>query len=407
MTKENEIVETNDMNVLDQIKEAVEELAAAFEAYKKANDERLAAVENGADGGEEAEKMAKLEKRMSDLEAKKSSLEAKMNRPGKPVENSEYNKKFADFMRKGIEFDTKAMSVGSNADGGYTVPDDIAKTIYDLMTNDCPMRKVSNVISVNTPNYFEIVGIHGGSTGWVTETAARPETNTPKFARIQPVWGELYSTQLISQNVLDDSMFDLESYIAKEVSGEMAITENAAFTVGAGASANSPIGFLAGPTAATADKTRAFGTIQHIAASASTFDADGSGDILFDLVGALKPAHYNNAMFMFNRGTLTTIRKFKDKNNVYLYQPSLALGVPGTLLGFPVVINDDMPDVGSNALAVAFGNFKNGFTIVDRTHMTVLRDPYSSKPNVQFYFTKRVGSMLRDSEAIKVIKFGA
>lgn len=393
------------MKILEEIKKSVAELAAALEAYKKANDERVAAVEAGADGGEATMKMEKLEKRMSELEMKKSALEAKLNRPSKPENISEYSKKFADFVRKGIEIDTKGMTASVEADGGYTVPTELAKTIYDLMRIDCPMRRVANIVTTSTPNYFEIVGIHGGSTGWVSETDARPESTNPKFARITPVWGELYSTQLISQQVLDDSLFDLEGYLTKEIASEMAVAENKAFTVGAGASAKSPIGFLAGATDTAADGVRPFGTLQHIAGSAANFGKAGTADLLFDLIGAMNAKHLSNAVFMMNRNTLTALRKIKDTNGVYLYQPSLVAGLPSTLLGFPVEINDDMADAAANKIAIAFGNFRNGFEIVDRTSMTVLRDPYSSKPNVQFYFTKRVGSMLRDSDAIKVLKF--
>ena len=206
--------------------------------------------------------------------------------------------------------------------------------------------------------------------------------------------------------MLDDAAFDVESWLADEITREFARAEGAAFVSGNGT--NRPQGFLSVPTAVTGDATRAFGTIQYVAAGAAgNFAASAPENRIIDLVHALKPAYRQGAAFVMNSATLARIRKFKTTDGQFLWQPGLSAGQAATLLGYPVVEAEDMPDVAADSLSIAFGNFREGYLIAERSATTILRDPFTNKPFVHFYATKRVGGQVMNSEAIKLMKFSA
>lgn len=398
---------------MEELKGILEALARAFEEYKGANDARIAEMKKGGDAGEIEAKLARLEKEIKRLDDEKSALEAKMNRPPAPgataASDAEYRKAFEGFVRKGKvsqELESKGMSAGSDADGGYAVPEELNREIYSLLTAATPMRGICRVISVSTPDYKEIVNKHGAASGWVGETDDRPEMGTPKLDLVTPFMGEIYANPTATQTVLDDAFFNVEQFLAAEVSQVFAEQENKAYTSGDGT--KKPKGFLAYPSAAIGDAARAFGTLQFLATgNAAGFPAANPGDLLIDLIHSLKQGHRANARFVMANLTLAAIRKWKDSEGNYLWQPGLQIGVPSMLLGYPVTENEDMPSVGANALAVAFGDFARGYTIVDRIGVRMLRDPYTNKPYVGFYTTKRVGGFLKDSEAIKLLKCAA
>ena len=347
-----------------------------------------------------------IEKRCDDIEARMNRQQLGGISDGTQPVNKEYTEAFNSFARGGnIQ---AALQTGSDPDGGYAVPVEIDQQLIKLAGNDVPMRRVANVVPVSTPNYTKLVDKKGAASGWVGETEARPATDTPQLAALTPFMGELYANPAVTQNMLDDAMFDVGGWLAESCNEKFAEDENTAFTGGDGILKAK--GFLAYSTAETADASRAFGTLQFVkSGDASGFVAASAtvspADCLVDLIYSLKAAYRANAVFMMSSSTLAKVRKFKDAvDGMPIWQPSLIAGQPSTLMGYAVIENEDMPAVGANAFPIAFGNFKRGYTIVDRIGTRVLRDPYTNKPYVHFYTTKRVGGFLSDSNAIKLLK---
>jgi HK97 family phage major capsid protein len=310
---------------------------------------------------------------------------------------------FAGFVRTGATVEMKAFTGVSGDAGGYAVPREIDGEIDALLKAASPIRSIANVVQVGSAGYRKLVTTGGTPSGWASEIAARPETATPTFVEIAPPMGELYANPAASQAMLDDAQFDVERWLGEEIAAEFAKAEGAAFVNGNGT--NRPKGFLTQPTAATADGARAFGTLQHVASGAAGDFGSNPQERLIDLVQSLRAPYRQGAAFVMNAATLARIRKFKTSDGAFVWQPSLAAGQPATLLGYPVVEAEDMPDIAANALGIAFGNFRLGYLIAERSETVILRDPYSNKPFVNFYATKRVGGCVTNSEAIKVMKF--
>ncbi len=312
-------------------------------------------------------------------------------------------KGFVDgYLRRGRETELKSVSGAVAADGGFAVPREIDAMISAQLKVISPIRAIAQVVQTGSAGYRKLVTAGGSASGWVSEVAARPETTTPKFNEIAPPMGELYANPAASQAMLDDADFDVEAWLASEIAMEFARAEGAAFVNGSGT--NQPRGFLAAPTAATSDATRPFGTLQFLASgNASAFDAAPELKLI-DLVHSLKAGHRQGAVFVMNSKTLSTVRKFKAADGTFLWQPGLLEGTPARLLGYPVIEAEDMPDVAAGTFPIAFGNFKAGYLIAERKATTILRDPFTNKPFVNFYATKRVGGQVLDSDAIKLLK---
>ncbi|MCW1429157.1 phage major capsid protein [Novosphingobium sp. JCM 18896] len=352
-----------------------------------------------------------IDRLSTDVEEVKSRLDRVARAAGRPALDgggiaSPEVKGFVDgYLRQGRESEIKSLSGSVLADGGYAVPREIDAAIAARLRNISPIRSIAQVVQTGTAGYRKLITTSGTAAGWVSETAARPETATPAFAEIVPPAGELYANPAVSQTMLDDAAFDLESWLAGEIATEFARAEGQAFVSGSGT--NQPKGFLAAPTAATADGVRAFGTLQFLASgNASGFDA--APDLkLIDLVHQLKAAHRQNATWVMNATTLASVRKLKDAHGAFLWQPGIAQGQPDRLLGYPVVEAADMPDVAAGTFPIAFGNFQAGYLIAERNATTILRDPFTNKPFVHFYATKRVGGQVLDSDAIKLLKISA
>ncbi|MDB5724862.1 MAG: phage capsid protein [Novosphingobium sp.] len=315
-------------------------------------------------------------------------------------------KGFVDgYLRHGRETELKSLTQGVLADGGYAVPREIDAAIAAQLKKLSPIRAIAQVVQVGSSGYRKLISTGGTASGWVSETAARPETAGSKFAEIVPPFGELFANPSASQMMLDDAAFDLEAWLAAEISAEFARAEGAAFISGTGT--NQPLGFLAGPVAATGDGARSFGTLQYlVSGNATGFDAAPELKLI-DLVQSLKAGHRQGAVFVMNSATLGRVRKFKAADGSFIWQPGMMDGMPTRLLGYPVIEAEDMPDVAGNALPIAFGNFANGYLIAERTATRILRDPYTNKPYVNFYATKRVGGQVLDSDAIKLLKISA
>ena len=406
-----------------ELKDLLEKQNKAFAEFKEANDARLGALEaKGSVDPLLEEKVDKANAEITRLSKLLGELEAKAKRPrslgdaGLSDEAAEHKEAFLGFIRKGREdglreLEQKALNVTTGSDGGFAVPEELDRMIIDLVQDGSPMRQECNVVQVGSGDYKKLVNVHGTGSGWVDEDDTRAETTSPALAQVAAVMGEIYANAYATQTALDDIFFGAEQWLAAEIGAAFALAENTAFTSGDGT--KKPKGFLAYATAATADATRAFGTIEHIAtggsgafktASASVSPADDLVTAIYKLKAGLR----TGAKFMMNSTVLAGVRKWKAYGTGdYLWQPSTVAGQPSTLLGYPVVENEDMPAVAANALAIAFGNFKRAYTIVDRFGVRLLRDPYSAKPYVTFYATKRVGGMLVDSTAVKVIKLAS
>ncbi len=307
------------------------------------------------------------------------------------------------YLRRGAEVELKSFAGSVLADGGYAVPREIDAQIDATLKGISPIRAIANVVQVGSAGYRKLVTQNGVASGWAAETAARPETATPLFNEIVPSFGDLYANPAASQAMLDDAQFDVEGWLAGEIATEFAKAEGSAFVGGNGT--NKPKGFLTYATAATLDAVRPFGTLQYVpSGAAADFIATNPQDRLLDLVHSLRAPYRQGAVWVMNSTTLAKIRKFKTTDGAFIWQPGLVTGQPDSLLGYPVVESEDMPDVNANTLPIAFGNFKAGYLIAERAEISILRDPYVNKPFVHFYATKRVGGAVSNSEAIKVMK---
>ena len=320
-----------------------------------------------------------------------------------PSTQSPELKSYVDgYLRKGIPPEQKSLSGAVLSDGGYAVPREIDARIAAALLKISPIRAISQVVQVGSAGYRKLITTGGTPSGWVSETAARPITNTPTFVEIVPPSGELYANPAASQAMIDDAAFDLEPWLANEISMEFARAEGAAFVNGTGT--NQPKGFLGAPNSALADATRPFGTLQFTVTGNAATLGTAPELKLIDLVHSLKAGHRQNATWVMNAATLAEVRKLKATDGSFLWQPGIMAGQPDRLIGYPVVEAADMPDIAANALPIAFGNFQAGYLIAERSSTAILRDPFTNKPFVHFYAVKRIGGQVLDSEAIKLLK---
>jgi HK97 family phage major capsid protein len=375
-----------------QIKDLLGKQSEAFAKFKAANDARF----------NELEKMNNRQK-----------FGGASSASGETPEASEHRKAFAKFARKGVDDGllsleiNAALSTGSDPDGGFAVPKIIDNEIEKLLIDQSPMRRICRVIQAGSPDYHKLVSTGGLSSGWVGELEARPETNTRSLAKLTPFWGEIYANPAASQNSLDDIGFDVEAFLTEGIVDEFSLQEGAALITGNGI--KKPKGLLEYPTTATADSSRPFGTIQHVVSGEANGFAAASttvspADCLVNLLHAVRKGYRQGAVWLMNSNTLATVSKFKDADGAPIWRLGLADGEPNTILGYKVEEDENMPDVAAGKFPIAFGNFKRGVIIVDRTGTRILRDPYSNKPYVHFYATRRVGSFLNNSQAVKLLK---
>jgi len=399
-----------------ELSTAFEEFMTSFEAFKEANDERLAELETRMSADVlTTEKVERISKALDEQKRAMDRLVLKRARPplGPDVESRvaqlEHKEAFEAYMRSGDEralrsLEAKAMSYGSGQDGGYLVPDETEREIGRRLALISPIRSIASVRQVSTAVLKKPFAISGPAVGWVGETAARPQTNTPTLDELQFPTAELYAMPAATPSLLEDSVVDLDQWIAAEIETAFAEQEGDAFINGDGSS--KPQGLL--NYTQVAESSWAWDKIGYVATGIDgDWPESDPADILIDTVYALKAGYRQNAHWVMNRKTQAAIRKLKDGDGNYVWQPPAAPGSRAMLLGFPVVEAEDMPDIGSDATPVAFGDFARGYLVVDRTGVRVLRDPYSAKPYVLFYTTKRVGGGVQDFDAIKLLKFGA
>lgn len=315
------------------------------------------------------------------------------------VKDPEYSEAFQAHFRIG---DISAnLNKGTDSEGGYLAPSEWDRTITDKLVEVSPMRQISMIQPSSKSSFKKLFNLRGTASGWVGETAARPETGTPAFGEMTFTPGQLYANPAATQDMLDDSEINLETWLAGEVETEFSLQEGLAFIAGNGV--NKPWGFLTFVTGGTAAAINPLGPIALKTAAAAAAIAS---DELVDLVYLLPQSFTQNARWTMNRTTQGVIRKLKDGDGNYLWQPTFVAGQPPTVLGYPVTEMAGMPDIATAALPIAFGDFNRGYMIIDRTGVRVLRDPFTNKPYVMFYTTKRVGGGVVNPEALKVLQMG-
>lgn len=316
------------------------------------------------------------------------------------VKDREYSDAFTAHVRRG---DVQAsLNKGTDPEGGYLAPTEWDRTIIDKLKLVSPMRQIASVQTISTAGFSKLYNLRGTTSGWVGEKAARPETNTPPFGSMTFTPGEIYANPAATQAMLDDAQINLESWLADEVQTEFAYQEGLAFIAGDGT--NKPAGFLTFITGGSNAAKNPLGAIEvKTAASGAAFTSDE----LLELIYLLPSVYSAGAGWVMNRTTQGVIRKMKDGQQNYLWQPSYVAGQPAQIAGYPVTEMPGMPDIALSSVPVAFGDFRRGYLIVDRTGVRVLRDPYSNKPYVMFYTTKRVGGGVNNPETIKVLKMKA
>jgi HK97 family phage major capsid protein len=303
---------------------------------------------------------------------------------------------------RGLVLESKALSTAVAADGGYLVDPQTADTIRSMLVSTSSVRAIANVVQVEATSFDVLIDRSEVGSGWATETAAQAETSTPTIERISIRLHALSAMPKASQRLLDDSAFDVEGWLAGKIAHRFIRAEAAAFVSGDGI--DKPKGFLLPPKVANTAWT--WGSLGYVpSGAAADFPAVNAADSIVNLVYSLGADYRANATFVMNSKTAGAVRKMKDADGRFLWADSLQAGEPARLMGYPVLIAEDMPDIAANAFAIAFGDFNAGYTIAERPDLRILRDPFSAKPHVLFYATKRVGGDVTDFNAIKLLRF--
>ena len=355
----------------------------------------------------------RLDARLQDQERRLDGLAARMERPALAAETksapSLHARAFTEYLRRGDDthlrtLDLKALSASVDGEGGYLVSPSVSDTIRAQLTSTSPIRSIASVVETQGSGVEFVFDVGTFGADWVAETAARPETATGQLVKIAIPAHEISAMPKATQKLLDDAAFDVEGWISGRVAEAFSRTENAAFVTGTGS--GQPRGFLNHPL--VANDSWAWGSLGYVpTGAAGAFAATDPADALIDLVYALPAAYRSGAVFLMNSRTAAQVRRMKDADGHYLWTEGLTAGQPAQLLGHPVRIVEEMPDIAADAAAIAFGNFQAGYTVVDHRDVRTLRDPFSAKPHVLFYTTKRVGGDVTDFAAIKVLRFSA
>ena len=436
------------MSDILEIKKLIEAQGQAWEEHKKTNDELIKAKAEGKAVADLEAKLAKVSDEMDKLAELKADFDKfilESQRPGasKGDENAEAECKQwnamlrADFQSKGRSIpaevsvdayaqyksafyslvrhgdierlsadERKALSAGSDPDGGYLLPTPTVGRMVKKVYEQSTMRQLANVLTISTDALEGIVDNDEADAGWVSEMGTRNDTDTPQVGKYRIEAHEMYAQPKVTQKLIDDAATDVEAWLADKVADKFARVEGNAFWNGNGV--GQPRGLAAYPTAATGDGSRAWGTFEHVLTGANGDFHTTKADPLQDLLGAFKDQYLQNASFAMRREVRTKIRKLKEAtSDRYLWEPSLQAGQPDRLLGYPVRIDQYIPSLTTGSLSLAFGDFREAYTIVDRIGVRTLRDPYTAKPYIRFYSTKRTGGGAVNFEAVKFLKFSA
>lgn len=385
-----------------EIKALVESLNKAFADFKAEHNQQLEDVKKGNADALQALKVdainaeiSRLQKSVDDTNTQMAAAQMGGATVGN-VKDREYTEAFQAHFKKGDV--QAALSKGTGAEGGYLAPVEWDRTITDKLRLVSPIRSIATVQSISTAGFTKLFNLGGTASGWVGEAAARPATNTATFGSLAYNTGEIYANPAATQQLLEDSEINLETWLANEVETEFAAQEGTAFVSGNGT--NKPTGLLTYVTGGANAAAHPFGAITAINSGAA---AAVTADSIIRLIYSLPAAFTANARFIMNRSTMEAVRLLKDGQGNYLWQPSYIAGQPPTLAGYPITEVPDMPNVAAAAKAIMFGDFARGYLVVDRTGINVLRDPYTNKPFIQFYTTKRVGGGLLNPESLKAL----
>jgi HK97 family phage major capsid protein len=397
---------------------AFDEFMRGFESYKAENETRLKQIERKSADPLTDEKVARISDALDANKRVLDELVLKSRRPALARDarmmsgaELEHAKAFDSYVRHGeatglksLEGKALAVSTGGGADGGFLVPEETEREIGRRLAQVSPIRAIAGHREVSGNVYRKPFLVTGAASGWVAETAARPQTDSPTLAELAFPTMELYAMPAATQTLLDDSAVNIDEWIAGEIDTVFAEQEGTAFVTGNGT--NKPKGFL--DYTKVAESAWAWGQLGFVLSGADgAFAAEDPSDALVDLVYAVKAGYRQNGTFVMNRRTQAEVRKLKDDAGNYLWAPPATAGGQATLMGFPVAEAEDMPDIDDDSFSIAFGDFRRGYLVVDRMGVRVLRDPYSAKPYVLFYVTKRVGGGVADFDAIKLLKFAA
>lgn len=433
-----------------EVKAAIDKQGEAWEAWKKAADERLKLMAEGKSVTEIEAKLAKIGADLDRYSEVKTKLEAmevalvKMQRAGlggksggefdletetkafnsirrsyaegKSITDvtgeqyTEYKTAFFNYVRKGklealTDGERKAMLAGDDSNGGYLLPPSTIGRIVKKLFELSPIRQIAAVQAISTQALEGLYDNDESSYGWVAETGSRTTTTTPTLGKYRIEAVEMYADPKATQTLLDDSAVDVEAWLAGKVADKFARVEGAAFINGTGV--GQPRGFTTYTLTTTGDATRTWGQIEKIKTGVNgDFAATSPADKIFDLIQAFKTAYLQNAQWVTTREVIAKVRKFKEATtNAYMWQPGLAKGTPDTLLGYPIVIAQDVPALATGSASMWMGDWTEAYQIVDRMGVRTLRDPYTDKPYVHFYSTKRVGGGVLNYEALKALTF--
>lgn len=379
-----------ELSPVQEVKRAMTGFLGSFKSFQDEIETKLQQAE---------ERLTMLDRRMQ--------IAARPHLSSAPESGAPHRKAFNAYLRsgdddglRGLEMESKSLSTVVNSDGGYLVDPQTAEMVKSVLYSNASIRAVASVVHVEATTYDVLIDHTELGAGWANETSASSETSTPQIDRISIPLHELSALPKASQRLLDDSAFDVEGWLAGRIADKFARAEAAAFINGDGI--DKPKGIL--DHAAVANSAWTWGNIGYVATGES--GGIGDGDAVIDLVYALGAQYRANATFVMNSKSAGLVRKLKDADGRFLWSDGLAAGEPARLLGYPVVIAEDMPDAAADSYSVAFGDFAAGYTIAERPDLRILRDPFSAKPHVLFYATKRVGGDVSDFAAIKLLKFG-
>ncbi|MCZ4367257.1 phage major capsid protein [Sulfitobacter dubius] len=378
-----------DLSPAEEVRQAVSGFVSDFNGFRAEINTKLQQSE---------ERIAMMDRKMT--------LPARSPLGGAIEHDAPHKKAFDAYLRngdddglRGLELDGKSMSTAVNSDGGYLVDPQTSERVQSVLNSGASIRAIAAVVQVEATSYDVLVDHADVGAGWATESGAQAETDTPQIDRITVPLHELSALPKASQRLLDDSAFDIEGWLAGRIADKFARAEAAAFVSGDGI--DKPTGFLSHP--AVDNDVWSWGNLGYVP---SGTNANPEADAIIELVYALGAAYRKNAVFVMNSKTTAKVRKLKDTDGRFLWSDGLAAGEPARLMGYPVLVAEDMPDPATDAMAIAFGDFSAGYTVAERPDLRILRDPFSAKPHVLFYATKRVGGDVSDFAAIKLMKFG-
>ena len=378
-----------DLSPAEEVRQAVSGFVSDFNGFRAEINTKLQQSE---------ERIAMMDRKMT--------LPSRSPLGGAIEQDAPHKKAFDAYLRngdddglRGLELDGKSMSTAVNSDGGYLVDPQTSERVQSVLNSGASIRAIAAVVQVDATSYDVLVDHADVGAGWATESGGQAETDTPQIDRITVPLHELSALPKASQRLLDDSAFDIEGWLAGRIADKFARAEAAAFVSGDGI--DKPTGFLSHP--AVDNDVWSWGNLGYVP---SGTNANPEADAIIELVYALGAAYRKNAVFVMNSKTTAKVRKLKDTDGRFLWSDGLAAGEPARLMGYPVLVAEDMPDPATDAMAIAFGDFSAGYTVAERPDLRILRDPFSAKPHVLFYATKRVGGDVSDFAAIKLMKFG-